>query len=201
MANPYRELRSWCSEIGSHFHHFPAVFLIYILFTCLYLILSLFTLTLLRSLGYSVCLLPCNLEHLHAHTHTLTHTVVKADLSEKYIDFHMLSSFVQHLTFLTKHITVLWSFSNIFQVLNNIDVLCNYYTAYTQFLQNMSIHYAIYEKILHIRWFHLNTKHGCMLFNFCIYVVQFFKMFSVSTTYSIVLPHAWQTNKIFLSHN
>ena len=27
MVNPCRELRSRCSEIGSHFHHFPAVFL------------------------------------------------------------------------------------------------------------------------------------------------------------------------------
>jgi len=28
MVNPCRELRSRCSEIGSHFHHFPAVFIV-----------------------------------------------------------------------------------------------------------------------------------------------------------------------------
>ena len=31
MTNPRRELRSRCSEIGSHFHCFPAVFLILVL--------------------------------------------------------------------------------------------------------------------------------------------------------------------------
>jgi len=84
-------------------------------------------------------------------------------------------------------------------------MLYNYYTTYTEFVHNISIHYVTYEIIFHNIWFHFNTKDGHMFLFFCLYVVQLFficclyYIFSCFTTFILLTQHFCDTTRVNIS--
>ena len=85
-------------------------------------------------------------------------------------------------------------------------MLCNYYTKYTEFLHNISLHYTAYPIILYYIWFHVNINMVIcsyffvyMLYNFFSFFVCRFHILSCLSTFILSRKHFCHTTRVHTS--
>jgi len=115
--------------------------------------------------NYSTTLICCVIITQHIQNSYTAYQYTTQHIKQSYTTNGFILSSHNIYKVLTQYISLACNIWNI--ITQHIASLYNY-KKYTEFLHNISVHYATYEITLHDIWFHFNTKHGHMVLFLCI---------------------------------